>query len=64
MVFFYPYYRSCALRHIPKIDGFLRRNKIMAVEGGIVSHYLTVVTGKFIDFMSLFRHIVCFAFSF
>ena len=36
----------------------------MAVEGGIVSHYLTVETGKFIDLMSLFRHIVCFAFSF
>ena len=35
----------------------------MAVESGIVSHYLILVTGKFIDFMSLFRHIVYFAFS-
>ena len=41
---------------------FLRRNKIMAVEGGIVSHYRILVTRKFIDFISLFKHIVCFAF--
>ena len=34
----------------------------MAVEGGIVSHYRILVTRKFIDFISLFRHIVCFAF--
>ena len=36
----------------------------MVVEGGIVSLYLILVTDKFIDFMSLSRHIVCRAFSF
>ena len=41
----------------------LRRNKIMAVEGGTVSHYYILVIRKFIDFMSLFRHSVWFSFS-
>ena len=36
----------------------------MAVEGGIVSHYLILVSDKLNDFMSFFRHIVCLAFSF
>ena len=40
----------------------LRRNKIMAVEGGTVSHYYILVIRKFIDFMSLFRHSVWFPF--
>ena len=36
----------------------LRRNKIMAVGGGTVSHYFILVIRKFIDFM-LFSNIVC-----
>ena len=38
----------------------LRRNKSMAVEGGTVSHYYILVIRNFLDFMSLFRHGVCF----
>ena len=41
----------------------LKRNKIMAVEGGTVSHFYIWVIRKFIDFMSLFRHSVWFSFS-
>ena len=41
----------------------LRKNKNMAVEGGIVSHYYILVIRKFIDFMSIFRHSVWFSFS-
>ena len=41
----------------------LRKNKNMAVEGGTVSHYYIMVIRKFIDFMSLFRHVVWFSFS-
>ena len=55
-------YWSCALRHKPKING--SRNKVMAFKGGIVSHHHGLVIRNFIDFMSLFRHSVCFAFSF
>ena len=35
----------------------------MAFKGGIVSHYYSLVIRNFIDFMSLFRHSVRFAFS-
>ena len=35
----------------------------MAVEGGTVSHYYILEIRKFIDLMSLFRHIVWFSFS-
>ena len=35
----------------------------MAVEGWTVSHQYILVIGKFIDFMSLFRHSVRFALS-
>ena len=41
----------------------LRRNKIMAVEGWTVSHHYILVIGKFIVFMSLFRHSVRYALS-
>ena len=41
----------------------LRKNKSMAVEGRTVSHYYILVTRKFIDFMSLFRHSVWFSLS-
>ena len=41
----------------------LRINKNTAVEGGTVSHYYILVIGKFIDFMSLFRHSVWLSFS-
>ena len=41
----------------------LRKNENMAVEGGTVSHYYILEIRKFIDFMSLFRHIVWFSFS-
>ena len=34
----------------------LRRNKIMAAQGGTVSHYFILVNRKFFGFMSLFRH--------
>ena len=34
----------------------------MAVEGGTVSHYYMLVIRKFIDLMSVFRHIVWFSF--
>ena len=40
----------------------LRKNKNMAVEGGTVSHYYILVIRKFIDFMSLFRHVCGFLF--
>ena len=40
------------------------RNKIMEVEGRIVSQYNILVIHKFIHFMLLFRHSLCFAFSF
>ena len=40
----------------------LRENKNMAVEGGTVSHYYILVIRKFIDLMSLFRHICGFLF--
>ena len=36
----------------------------MAVESRTVSHYYFLVAGKFIDFMSLFRHSVWFNLSF
>ena len=39
-------------------------NKIMEVEGRIVSQYNSLVIHKFIHFMLLFRHNMCFAFSF
>ena len=55
-------YWSCALRHKSKINS--SRNKAMAFKGGIVSHYYSLVVRNFIDFMSLFRHSVRFAFSF
>ena len=42
----------------------LRRNKIMVVEGGIVSHYYILVICNLTDFMSLFRRSVCFALNF
>ena len=45
----------------------LRRNKIMVVEGGIVSYYcisFILVNCNFTDFMSLFRRIVCCGLSF
>ena len=35
----------------------------MAVQGGNVSHYYILVIPKFIDFMSLYRHIAWFSFS-
>ena len=41
----------------------LRRNKDMVVQGKTVSHYFMLVIRKFIDFMSLFRHILWFSFS-
>ena len=47
-----------------KDQRFLRRNKNMAVESGTVSHYYFVVVGKFVAFMSLFRHSVLFDLSF
>ena len=34
----------------------------MAVEGGVVPRYQILVIRNFIDFMSLFRYFVCFAF--
>ena len=34
----------------------LRRNKIMAVKGGTVSHCFMLVIRKFIDFMPFFRY--------
>ena len=56
---------SCASRHKPQTQrSVLRESKNMAVEGGTVSHYYILVIRKFIDFMSLFRHTVWFAFSF
>ena len=36
----------------------------MAFKGGVVSHSYSLVIPNFIDFMSLFRHSVRFAFSF
>ena len=36
----------------------------MAFKGGVVSHSYSLVIRNFIDFMSLFRHSVRFAFSF
>ena len=39
------------------------RNKIMAAQGGTVSHYYILVNRKFFGFMSLFRHSVWFSFS-
>ena len=41
----------------------LRKSKNMAVEGGTVSYCYILVIRKFNDFMSLFRHSVCFSFS-
>ena len=55
-------YWSYPLRHKPKING--SRNKVMAFKGGVVSHSYSLVIRNFIDFMSLFRHSVRFAFSF
>ena len=40
------------------------RTKNKAVEGGTIFHYYILVICKCIDFISLFRHSVCFAFSF
>ena len=59
-------YISCASRHKPKNQRstVLRKNKNKAVEGGTVSHYYILLIHKFIDFMSLLRHSVWFAFSF
>ena len=36
----------------------------MVVEGGIVSHFYILVICNLIDYMSLFRHSVCFALNF
>ena len=47
-----------------KDQRFWRRNKIVAIKGGTVSHHYILVIRKFIDFMSLFRHSVWFALSF
>ena len=41
----------------------LRSNENMAVEGGTVAHYYIWVIRKFIDFMSLFRHIIYATYS-
>ena len=38
--------------------------KIMAAQGGTVSHYYILVNRNFFGFMSLFRHRVWFSFSF
>ena len=40
----------------------LRRDKNMAVKGGTLSHNYILVIRKFVDFMSLFMHNMCFFF--
>ena len=55
-------YWSCALRQNHR-STVLSKNKNMAVQGGTVSHYYSLVIRKFFDFMSLFRHSVWSSFS-